>query len=330
MKTITTRACRIVCLILILLGNTPLYAGADVEPVPRIARYAGDRAAAASFTFDDGPQSHAGIARTFDSYGIKATFFVVAGWVPDAPEVGPKARLSWPELRAMALSGHEIGSHSMTHVSLQNITNEETLVEEIDSSFDRIAKGTGKAPVSFAYPFCKSNPTVRERVMRRYVAARGYHPLYEGKFSASQARQWIDKALTDGGWHVYLSHGIDNDALRAHLDDIVPLRDRLWIAPYGEVAAYCSARDKAVLTVITRDASRCSFTLTLPEGSSEILSRTPLTVVIPASGSTPSSPVACDPPQRALALESRTDSVVVILLPGRDPVTVSWQKPAGV
>ena len=299
-------------------------AGADDAPGARIARYAGDRVAAASFTFDDGHKSHAEIARTLTAYGIQATFFVVAGWVPETPAEGNQVKLSWPELRAMAQDGQEIGNHSLTHMNLQNVTNAETLASEIDASAERIAKGVGKAPVSFAYPFCKSNPTVRERVLRRHVAARGYHPLYEGAFPAAQAQMWIDKALAQGGWHVYLSHGIEIAALRAHLDEIVRLRDRLWIAPYGAVAAYCAARDQAVLTVVAREANRCTFTLTLPAGGSPILAQTPLTVAIPAAGVTAATRIACEPKQRGAAAELRKESICVTVLPGPDAVTVTW------
>ncbi len=60
---------------------------------------------------------------------------------------------------------------------------------------------------------------------------------YEGRCPADKARPWIDKTLAVGSWHIYLSHGIETNALKAHLDDVAPLRDRVWFAPYGVVAA---------------------------------------------------------------------------------------------
>jgi hypothetical protein len=181
-----------------------------------------------------------------------------------------------------------------------------------------IEKGTGRAPVSFAYPFCKSNPTVRERVMRRHVGARGYHPLYEGSYPA-------DKALADGGWRIYLSHGISPDALKAHLDDIAPLRPRLWIAPYGAVAAYCAARDRARLTVTANEKGRCTFTLALPDDAPAALKGVRLTVVIPAQGVTAETKVACEP-SNATA-EPGSDRIAVTAFPSGGSVTVTWRVP---
>jgi peptidoglycan/xylan/chitin deacetylase (PgdA/CDA1 family) len=289
-----------------------------------IARYAGDKDAAASFTFDDGHKSHAAIARLLDENGIKATFFVVANWVPAGRTNGPLAKLSWPELRALADAGHEIGNHSLTHMNLGSVTNTEVLAAEVDLAADMITKGTGRAPVSFAYPFCKSNPTVRERILRRHIVARGYHPLYEGDCPAAIARPWIDRVLADGSRHVYLSHGISTNALQAHLDDIAPLRDRLWIAPYGTVEAYCAAREQAQLSVTTHGARQCTFALRLPADAPPLLRTTALTVVIPAADVGSASQIAAEPTDRVVGTEARQDTILVTVLPSPGTITVRW------
>ena len=163
--------------------------------------------------------------------------------------------------------------------------------------------------------------------MRRHIAARGYHPLYEGDCPPEKARPWIDKALADGGWHVYLSHGISTNALKAHLDDIAPLRDRLWIAPYGTVAAYQAAREKAQLKVTAIESGRCTLTLQLPNGAPPVLQKTALTMVIPSTDADPSSKVTTEPADRAVSTEAGENKILVTVFPSQDTVTVRWSKP---
>src|SRR5690348_705749 len=67
---------------LFLAGRSGLAAEASVSkpPAVRIASYQGDRAAALSFTFDDGWEDAASIAAPmFDRHGLHATFFIVSG-----------------------------------------------------------------------------------------------------------------------------------------------------------------------------------------------------------------------------------------------------------
>lgn len=80
-----------------------------------------------------------------------ATFFVVAGW-------GPPAHLSHQDMRALMAAGHDIGSHSMSHASLDvkpgtdPRREEPRITSELTDSRTRLAVNLGADIVSFAYP----------------------------------------------------------------------------------------------------------------------------------------------------------------------------------
>jgi sugar transferase (PEP-CTERM/EpsH1 system associated) len=72
---------------------------------------------------------------------------------PAYRENGSEAPLiaSWDDLRAMHRAGVEIGSHTVTHSFLDELTQEEAS-REIDESVERIEEETGERPRSFAFP----------------------------------------------------------------------------------------------------------------------------------------------------------------------------------
>jgi len=73
-----------------------------------------------------------------------------------------RAMLTWPEIREMAGSGMEFGSHTVTHPILTQLSAER-LRSEIVNSQKRIECETGKKPRLFAYPVGKArhfSPTV--------------------------------------------------------------------------------------------------------------------------------------------------------------------------
>lgn len=132
---------------------------------------------AVGLTFDDGYRDflyHA--LPILKRYGFTATVFVVTGrvgkradWVrADGPTL-----LGWEEIRKLAASGIEFGSHSRTHPRLDALSNER-LHEEIDGSKRDLERELA-TPVSWmSYPYGASNEAVRRATRRAgYDAAFG-------------------------------------------------------------------------------------------------------------------------------------------------------------
>ena len=104
-------------------------------------------------TFDDGYSEIGGfVAETLERFGIPATFFIVTGYVDRefAQEKGPY--VSWNDLRSMLNAGFSIGSHSVSHSSMNSL-NPEELRLELNHSRERILDELGRPPCGFSYPY---------------------------------------------------------------------------------------------------------------------------------------------------------------------------------
>lgn len=96
-----------------------------------------------ALTFDDGPHptETAKIIELLDSYGAKATFFVV----------GQNAELYPDALRMAAASGHEIANHTYSHLSLSKCSSDK-IKSEISRAEDAIFSVSGARPRLFRPP----------------------------------------------------------------------------------------------------------------------------------------------------------------------------------
>jgi len=80
------------------------------------------------FTFDDGYLDNYSYAyRLLQQYGFTGTFFIITGLV------GKSGYLSWQQIREMANTGMEIGSHTVSHPDLARIAPSQRDRELVDS-----------------------------------------------------------------------------------------------------------------------------------------------------------------------------------------------------
>ncbi|MCL5670451.1 MAG: polysaccharide deacetylase family protein [Acidobacteria bacterium] len=126
-------------------------------------------------TFDDGYLSvyeHA--CPALSARGMSATIYVVANSIGGINEWDKRAgdreerMMSAAQVRELADSGFEIGSHTLTHPRLTEL-NDTDLDEEIAGSKHKLEDLTGKEVRSFSYPYGDYD----NRVLRAVVAA-GY------------------------------------------------------------------------------------------------------------------------------------------------------------
>lgn len=68
------------------------------------------------------------------------------------PPALPYPMLDWDGLRQILAAGHDVGAHTVSHVSLAH-ESAETVAGEVHDSVARIAEMTGQAPVLYAYPY---------------------------------------------------------------------------------------------------------------------------------------------------------------------------------
>jgi peptidoglycan/xylan/chitin deacetylase (PgdA/CDA1 family) len=151
-------------------------AGVPVVPLTEIA----SRSGAIAITFDDAYENFARYAwPVLNQLKFPVTLFVVTGhtggtnqWDEGNPRIPRQPLLDWTALRGLAREGVDLGAHSHTHPDLTKCSASE-LRHQIDSSFSAIEAETGVRPASFAFPYGRSNPTVRMQAAARFAICCG-------------------------------------------------------------------------------------------------------------------------------------------------------------
>lgn len=114
-----------------------------------------------NLTFDDGPHSvnTQKILNTLDVYGIRANFFVM----------GKNARAYPFILREIANRGHSVGTHSMNHHNLPNMSFEKA-VNEITSAINVINQILGGVDPFFRFPYGARTPALRSYLAQNNIS----------------------------------------------------------------------------------------------------------------------------------------------------------------
>ena len=291
--------------------------GLSFAQTAEIGTWAGFRKGAASFTFDDGAPSHVSDGGPlFDKYGYKGTFNVVVNWNPD-----------WSGFGNMAKNGHEIASHSNTHG--QNMSGEEASSKK--SIEGKIQQKYGV--ITVAYPNC--NVPNKSAVQQNYVIGRICNGSWQSQpdmMSKDGPSDWtmasaimtgstgtndfkgnMQKAVQQGGWIAFLTHGFENKNNGSATYSPTPLsaiedglkwaqqNDKdIWVAPMGHVAMYIKERKAAKAEA---SSSGSSITVKLTHNIKDNVSDYdyPLSLRVKYSGST------ANVTQAGAKLESKID-----------------------
>jgi peptidoglycan/xylan/chitin deacetylase (PgdA/CDA1 family) len=252
-----------------LLGGLSVKAEEPTGISLKILPWNGSKAAI-SLTFDDGDISHIDtVIPALDARGFKGTFYLVAG--------SNNSKTAWS---AAAKEGHEIGNHSMQHLQPNNFTPEEVERETLAAQ-KKLVSLTNSQVYTFAYPFTTITPDLREKLQNTHLAARGGWGNYYMKPNVKQDwlnipsqgtntktsldvyKGWVDKAVKQGAWTVFMIHGIEGTitgyepvpkAIFYGLLDYLQNPD-IWVAPLGIVSAYWRALKaiEATRPVVTAD-----------------------------------------------------------------------------
>jgi peptidoglycan/xylan/chitin deacetylase (PgdA/CDA1 family) len=125
--------------------------------------------------FDDGYKTQYTNAKPIlDKYGYKATFYIICNYVEKGEGVvRPNARMSWENIIALYKEGYDIGSHSMNHKDLSQLSKKMVNFEVGESKQCLLDHGINNIS-SFAYPFngASSEPSVIDTVAKYYDIAR--------------------------------------------------------------------------------------------------------------------------------------------------------------
>jgi oligosaccharide reducing-end xylanase len=201
----------------------------------------------------------------FNEFDFKLTLFTVTNWGP-----------YWTGLQSAASHGHEIASHTVTHASLNSISDSLQTIELKNSQQTIDAFITGQKCVTIAYPNCNVGNT--SIVKQYYLAARGCSGAIESKTpgnfmnissivcgsqgsvkTGADFKSRANTAASSGGWCVYLLHGINNDGgysplpsdtLRRSLEYLKANPEKFWLTSFGNAAKYIRERNAATVSEI--------------------------------------------------------------------------------
>ncbi|WP_245861605.1 cell wall-binding repeat-containing protein [Compostimonas suwonensis] len=124
-----------------------------------------------SLTFDDSNEDQMAAVDIMDDFGMKGTFYTITGYV-DAPGYFTRAQLT-----GLAASGHEIGSHTVTHPDMTLISPTEAAREACMSRATLFDWGFTSV-TSFAYPYASINDAAETAVENcGYNSGRGLGDL---------------------------------------------------------------------------------------------------------------------------------------------------------
>lgn len=122
-------------------------------------------------TFDDGYEdNYTSALPLLKQYGMKATLFTAAGWVGLNNEWDRDKRkrqfrhMGWDELREWTRCGMEIGSHTINHIRLNEITTEDKLRNEILGSKQILEEKLQQPIRTFSYPWGKYHDLAKKMV----------------------------------------------------------------------------------------------------------------------------------------------------------------------
>ena len=97
-------------------------------------------------TFDDGYSDNFDYAwDTMQKYDVKGTFFIISG------KIGQNEYMSEQQIKNLSSFGNEIGSHTVNHPSMKNLSPDQARSELSDSK-NALEELSGQSIISFCYP----------------------------------------------------------------------------------------------------------------------------------------------------------------------------------
>lgn len=181
-----------------------------------------------TIAFDDGLAEHFSIGvPLLNEHGWRGSFYVVPSFVGHPGPI-PQIEMprgyscaSWSMIQDAAASGHEIGSHSMSHPEFEDLPDSVAATREWSEAWMEFVEHLGHPPRTCAWPYGRIGfPDILHRwhPVRPQERVRYYGGL---GFSWTRMLKAVQRAHENGEWIIGVVHGIDGGdrAVRAeHLE----------------------------------------------------------------------------------------------------------------
>ncbi|MCK5845520.1 MAG: polysaccharide deacetylase family protein, partial [Victivallales bacterium] len=259
----------------------------SVEGAADICLWKGDALAAVSYTIDDNnAPDHAWWIEQGEKYGFRFTWFVITERVGTGAQWG-----TWADFSKLHQLGHEIQSHSVTHVTYETAGHDERVScidDEYRLSQEDLEKNIpGNSCNTLAYPNGYKPPNDRAVAADYFIGVRGVSGLINSasqidymdtcslgnginlsteKAPWSQVRTMLDPSNRKNyrGWsctHFHsLNGGLKVDVV-AQFEFLKENRSDFWVGLFGEVIRYGQERDTATVETVTSVDSEIRLSL---------------------------------------------------------------------
>jgi peptidoglycan/xylan/chitin deacetylase (PgdA/CDA1 family) len=183
----------------------------------------GDQRPVVSFSFDDFPRSAYTVGGSIlRRCGGLGTYYVTPGLMSKTNELGKQFELN--DLRALIEDGHELASHTRSHLSSRQVAFEE-FQDDTQKGREAIAEIVGeKDSGNFAYPFGCVTVEAKRKLGPQMVSCRGTiggingpeidlnllraNRLYGGINRLEQVRKLIQTNEREKGWLIFYTHDV--------------------------------------------------------------------------------------------------------------------------
>jgi len=132
-----------------------------------------------SFTFDDFPRSAYAVGGAIlKSFGVRGTYYASVGLMNSSNELGQQFRRD--DLDALLADGHELASHTFSHVSCRSVTGSRFL-SDVNQGRHALQQLVGRNDSgNFAFPFGDFTLRVRKTLSTRLASCRSIWPGFNG------------------------------------------------------------------------------------------------------------------------------------------------------
>ena len=158
-----------------------------------IAKYADNRKAAISFTFDDGlKEQYSILFPKMKELGIKGTFCLIGSRMNQQPKNPEKQTFTWEQAKEMALNGQEMTSHGYDHKNVSKLTQDE-LRYEVQHNDTLIYQHTGIFPRTYFYPGNRKSDEAVAYCSKDRVGTR----TYQVSLGSKRTQEWFENYLQE-------------------------------------------------------------------------------------------------------------------------------------
>jgi len=251
----------------------------------RICALKDNKKAAYTFTTDDGMYTAVKYYNEdFKRLNLRGSMALIAGKLNGLDE----------NFKTIISEGHfDVTNHSMTHPKFAEISDRETLENEINGSQTLLqTKFSGQDVITMVNPYGSNSELAESIIEQHHFAARngggGYNYLnptdYEWfhlklistynyglsrPYNAEYLNSCLNTALLHSNWIIIMAHGIGNDQnsiskedITKHFDYLASKLDSVWCGTFNEVTKYIREKQHAVLKINQAKSSGIIIKLT--------------------------------------------------------------------